>query len=168
MADASQDSSLPPAKPAWTEGQKRAILSGFANLNSRLDELNAAVERSDSQSVFAKYDNDMTPEDIRAIRAGFAKLRQAMSAQLQDAGIAQNAPRSSLRWLLRVNLTYMAVALADLAPKNLRAYGPLDPAAKAAAEGMQESLAECFASSRRASRRAEGTFDPWPVADGLL
>ncbi len=132
----------PAAKPAWSEGQKRAVLSSFANLNNRMDEMLAALERSDPASPFARLENDLSAAEMQIVRDGFTRLRQMMLAQLQEAGIVQDGRRSSLRWAIRVNLTYMLVALADLSVKNLSAYGSLDPAAEAAILRMQQTLTE--------------------------
>jgi GTP-binding protein EngB required for normal cell division len=119
---------------------KRTILFGFLDIHRRLAEMEAMLAGSLVSSPFSQYVNDLSPTERRVIEDYFNRVRSVMLALLQEADIALEVRRTSLRWALQCGITSLSVAVAELGPERLRAYGPLDADSQALARKVQQEL----------------------------
>lgn len=125
----------------FTDAQRRTIAAGFADIDRRLKEMEAALVEAADESPFGAYQPDLTPAEIEALRGAFDRIRKTMLAWLDAHAIAPAGQRTSLRWALRVRLSALGVALADMGVGHLRGYGPVSDEVAAAAARIQEDLA---------------------------
>jgi GTP-binding protein EngB required for normal cell division len=120
--------------------QKRSLLFAFLDVHRRMAELEAAIEQSGISSPFSQYVADLSPTEVKVVRDYFARIRSTMLSCLQEAGIPLEVRQTSLRWALQVGMTFLHVAVAEMAPARLRGYGPLDAAGAEAVVRMQQDL----------------------------
>src|SRR5207245_2514755 len=91
-------------------------------------------------SPFAQYVTDLSPTESKVVQDYFARIRTTMLACLQETGIPLEVRRTSVRWALQVDLSFLHIAVAEMAPERLRGYGPLDAAGREAVIKMQQDL----------------------------
>jgi GTP-binding protein EngB required for normal cell division len=120
--------------------QTRSILSGFLDIHQRMADMEAMLDQSTIDSPFAKYVNDLSPTEARVVRDYFTRLRDVMGARLQATGIPLEVRRTSLRWALQCGMTFLSIAVAEMAPKRLEGYGRLAPDGEAIAVRIQQEL----------------------------
>jgi hypothetical protein len=115
------------------EPQKRAILFSCLDVHRRLADMESMLAQSLTPSPFSRYTNDLSPVEREAVRAHFARIRAAMLAGLQEAGVPLEVPRRNVRWALHCGMAALDVAVTDLSPDRLRAHGSLDAEGRAQA-----------------------------------
>jgi GTP-binding protein EngB required for normal cell division len=127
---------LPPKLFAWRRlpmtslnpSQRQSVLFGFIDVHRRMAEFEAFITQSTTSSAFSQYVGDLSPTESRVVQDYFARIRSTMLACLQEAGIPLEVRHTSLRWTLQVGMTFLHIAIAEMAPERLRGYGPLDSA----------------------------------------
>src|SRR5262245_28512365 len=122
------------------EYQQRAILFGFLDVHRRLAELESLLDQCLLPSPFARYTNDLAPEEHAAVHVHFARIRASMLARLREAGIPLEVPRQGVRWALSCGLSSLDSAVGEIGPQRLLGYGPLDPLGVAQAGKIQQEL----------------------------
>jgi hypothetical protein len=120
--------------------QKRAILLGLLDIDRRLAELEAMLAYNPTSSPFCHYVNDLSTGQLQLLPEFFARLRATMLAGLKKCGISLDIPKTSLRWIIHVQLLSLQVAVADLGPGKLKGYGSLNPTGKAQVVELQQEL----------------------------
>jgi GTP-binding protein EngB required for normal cell division len=122
------------------EYQKHSIRAGLLDVHRRMAEFEAAIAQSAIPTPFSPYVNDLSPTESKVVQDYFTRIRTTMLACLQEAGIPLETRRTSLRWTLQVGMTFLHVAVAEMAPERLRGYGPLDEADARAIVKIQQDL----------------------------
>jgi hypothetical protein len=122
-----------------SDSHKRAIYFAFLDIHRRMAEVEAMMARRQT-SRFDTHRNDLSPEEVEKARAGFARLREAMQECLADSEISLDSQPTSVRWALQCCMSSIAIAISEINPARLKAYGPLDSAAEGRIKEIQESL----------------------------
>jgi hypothetical protein len=122
------------------EPQKRALLFSCLDLHRRLAEMESMLAQSLTSSPFSRYTNDLSPAECGAVRELFARIRAAMLAGLQGAGVPLEVPRRNVRWALHCGLSVLDIAATDLGPDRLCFHGPLDGPARAQVGHIRQEL----------------------------
>jgi hypothetical protein len=120
--------------------QQRSIVCGFLDIHRRMGEIEALMKQDHAESPFSEYADDLTLPERRTVEEHFAKLRATMLHCMQDAAIPPDVPRTSLRWKIQCTLTFLHIAVLEMSPERLRAYGPVDPAAENQIKQIQQDL----------------------------
>jgi GTP-binding protein EngB required for normal cell division len=120
--------------------QKQSILFGFLDVHRRMAELEAAITQSGISSPFSQQVGDLSPTEVKVVQDYFTRIRTTMLSCLQEAGIPLEVRRTSLRWTLQVGMTFLHIAVAEMAPERLRGYGNLDAAEAEAVVKIQQDL----------------------------
>src|SRR5262249_28994076 len=122
------------------DSQQRSIVCGFLDIHRRMAEIEALLKQDDSESPFSEYVNDLTPDERKAVDNDFANLRDAMAASMQEAAIPPDVPRTSLRWKIQCTLTFLHIAVLEMSPERLQAYGHVDAVAESQVKNIQQKL----------------------------
>ncbi len=122
------------------ESQKQSVRAGLLDVHRRMAEFEAAIAQAAIPTPFSQYVNDLSPTESKVVQDYFARIRTTMLAGLQEAGIPLERRPTSLRWTLQVGMTFLHVAVAEMAPERLRGYGPLDEADARAIVKIQQDL----------------------------
>ncbi len=127
--------------------QARAVTATFVYVNELLAEIVRMV-RGDV-TPFDRQRVDVPAREAEAVESVVRSIRRRMLEVLADLGIAEPEPDTSARWSARTSLLYAEVALSELTPKHLRAYGAIeDHEAEAVAQAaveLREMIAEAGA-----------------------
>src|SRR5947208_1418972 len=89
------------------DAQKRSVLFSFLDLHRRMVEMESLLAQGPGSSPFAQYINDLSPTEAKVVRDYFDRLRARMLACLEEAGIAVDVQRTSVRWGLQVGMTFL-------------------------------------------------------------
>lgn len=119
------------ARDALTADQRRRLRVALEEFGQRLDEAERLVLAVPTDSPFERYVPDLTPALRDTLRADLASLRQATAATLAELGLTPGGPRCTVSWAARALAIGLGGTLEELAPRRLRAYGPVpEPVAK--------------------------------------
>jgi hypothetical protein len=125
---------------ALNDYQQQAIRSGFRDVHRRLEEMEAMILQSGTDSPFARYVNDLSPTGSKVMQDYFGRIRDAMWTCLNEAGILLEVRRTSLCWGLQGGLAFLGTAVAELAAERLNGYGRLSAEGRIQADHIQHEL----------------------------
>ena len=151
-----------------SDSHKRAIYFAFLDIHRRMAEVEAMMVRQET-SRFDSHVNDLSAEEVDRANAGFARLREVMQDCLTDSQISVESEPTSLRWAWQCCMSSIALAISEINPARLKAYGPLDSAAEMKILHIQESLRRVQAGLKAGKdpREPQGPNAPGPSgADG--
>jgi hypothetical protein len=143
-----------------SDSHKRAIFFAFLDIHRRIAEVEAMMARQETLP-FDKHVNDLSREEMEHARQSFARLREVMQGCLRESQISIESDPTSVRWALQCCMSSIAIAISEINPARLKAYGPLDASAELRIQEIQESLrrilAEVNASNDRGGSQALDT-----------
>jgi len=122
-----------------SDSHKRAIFFAFLDIHRRMAEVEAMMARH-MTSPFDTHVNDLSPTEMDRAHDSFARLRQVMQDCLGDSQISMESRPTSVSWALQCCMSSIELAISEITPDRLKAYGPLDSAAKVSIQQIQESL----------------------------
>jgi GTP-binding protein EngB required for normal cell division len=122
------------------DSHKRSVLFGLLDIHRRMAEMEAMLTQSTIQTPFSQFVNDLSPTESQVVRDYFARIRTTMHACLHEAGIPLESRRTSVRWSLQVGMTFLSIALSEMAPERLRGYGALDATGEANVVKIQQDI----------------------------
>jgi hypothetical protein len=122
-----------------SDSHKRAIFFAFLDIHRRMAEVEAMMVRHQT-SRFDSHINDLSPEEVDRAHNGFARLREVMQDCLRDSQISMSSQPASVHWALQCCMSSISIAISEINPNRLKAYGPLDSAAEMRIQQIQESL----------------------------
>jgi hypothetical protein len=127
--------------------QARAVTATFAYVSELLGEV-LRVARGDV-TPFDRQRMDISPEEAALLEDVAKAVRGRMSEAVVDLGIPAPMPDGSALWNARTSLHYADIALSELTPHHLRAYGAIgDAEAREVAEvadGLRKMIADTHA-----------------------
>jgi hypothetical protein len=127
--------------------QARAVTATFTYVNELLAEI-LRVGRGEV-TPFDQQRTDVSALEAELLEQAVRAIRTRMLEVLADLGIARPEPDTSARWSARTSLLYADVALSELTPGHLRAYGDIEDreaeAVAQAATGLRKMIAEAGA-----------------------
>jgi hypothetical protein len=122
------------------EAQKRSLAMGIWDIARRLEDLEFYLTPGEQPNPYMRYLHDLSADEVRLVRDGFARLRSVMLAFMQANGVTFEVPPASLRWALQVNVAALHVTVAELGPSRMRGYGPLAEEDRTAVEQLRREL----------------------------
>ncbi len=153
----------------FSDSHKRAVYFALLDIHRRMAEVEAMMARQQT-SRFDTHANDLSAEESQRALLGFARLRDVMQDCLSDSQISVESQPTSVRWALQCCMSSIAIAISEINPARLKAYGPLDSAAESKIREIQESLRRVVAGLQAGNEQAEDPLsDPsrLPGADAL-
>ena len=118
----------------------RAIRATFAHVSDLL----SGVARAGHGELtpFDRQLQDLSPDEVRRLTGLVEVIYERMLQGLQRLGVPRDEPEVSARWSVRTALLFSDIALSELSPRSLRAYGALG-------EGEGEAVTEVAGDLRK-------------------
>jgi hypothetical protein len=149
----------PPAVQTLNPAHARAIRATFKHVSELLEQA-ARVARGDV-GPFDRQRPDVSREEADRLAALVEEIQARMIRVLERLGIAGPEPETSARWSIRTALLFSDIALSELSPEALRAYGALGEAEGAAIDAAARELRQLVGHAMHAAR--DPTPPPKPV-----
>lgn len=105
--------------------QRQRLLVTCKHIDKLLGDIEATLNASASKSVFPIYVGDINSSQRSAIESYIAHIRRRLLQALATQSLAPEAPHISAAHAVHVNLTFVDIAIAELAPQHMRGYGPV-------------------------------------------
>jgi GTPase Era involved in 16S rRNA processing len=122
------------------ESHQRRLLASARYADKLLSEIEAILAASESKSPFPKYRPDVSLHQARLIRAHIARFRDHLVRVLAGFGIETGTARFGSLHSIRVNLTFVRIAVQEMGPGYLRGYGAFPEEAAAELRGLCAEL----------------------------
>jgi GTP-binding protein EngB required for normal cell division len=154
------------------EGQRRRLFSNAQYADKLLSDIEAILNASESKSIFPKYAADLSPAQAKLIRSYIARFRNQLARAMDGLSIVSETPALGSLHSIRVTLTFVRVAVQEMAPHYLRGYGELAESVApqlqglcAELEGLLERLGAALADAPAAD--LEARLERLQTAGGL-
>ena len=154
------------------EGQRRRLFSNAQYADKLLSDIEAILNASESKSIFPKYVADLSPAQAQLIRSYIARFRNQLARAMDGLSIVSETPALGSLHSIRVTLTFVRVAVQEMAPHYLRGYGELAESVApqlqglcAELEGLLERLGAALADAPAAD--LEARLERLQAAGGL-
>lgn len=105
--------------------QRQRLLITCKHIDKLLADIEATLDASSSASVFPSYVADISLIQREMIEDYIARLRTQLLQVLAGQSLAPEPPHISAAHAIHVNLTFIDIAIAELAPHYMRGYGPV-------------------------------------------
>ncbi len=105
--------------------QRQRLLVTCKHIDSLLSTIEATLSDTASKDVFPVYIDDVRPEQRGMIEDSILRMRQHLLGVLSTQSLAPDAPSISAAHSINVSLTFVEIAIAELAPHYMRGYGPV-------------------------------------------
>ena len=105
--------------------QRQHLLITCKHIDKLLGDIEETLNAAASKSVFPNYVGDITPLQRKTIEDYIARLRGQLLQVSAGQALAPEKPRISASHSIHVGLTFVEIAIAELAPRYMRGYGPV-------------------------------------------
>ena len=105
--------------------QRQRLLITCRHIDKLLGDIEATLNAAASKTVFPSYVNDVTPAQQKTMEDHIARVRGQLLQVLAGESLAPEPPRISAAHSIHVNLIFVDIAIAELAPRYMRGYGPV-------------------------------------------
>jgi hypothetical protein len=119
--------------------QRQRLLVTCKHIDGLLGHMEETLSVAASKGVFPSYVGDITPLQRKAIEGHIARLREQLLQVLAGWSIIPERPHISAAHAIHVDLTFIEIAIAELAPHYMRGYGPVS---EQGAAGLCSAIAE--------------------------
>ena len=119
--------------------QRQRLLVTCKHIDKLLGEIEETLNATASKSLFPRYVNDITGQQRKAIEDHIKGFRAKILSVMEGQSLALEEPTISAAHSIHVGLTFMDIAIAELAPGYMRGYGPVS---EEAAADLREVIAE--------------------------
>ncbi|HLI63551.1 MAG TPA: hypothetical protein VKV05_09130 [Terriglobales bacterium] len=120
--------------------QRQRLLITCKHIDKLLGDIEATLNAAGTNTIFPNYVNDVTPAQRRTIEEYIAHVRDRLLEVLARQSLAPEEPRISARHSIQVNLTFIDIAITELAPRHMRGYGAVSQEGAADLNGIVEEL----------------------------
>jgi GTP-binding protein EngB required for normal cell division len=120
--------------------QRQRLLITCKHIDRLLGDIEATLNAAASKSVFPSYVADITPIQRKTVEDYIAGIRGQLLQVLAGESLAPEQPHISAAHSVGVNLTFIDVAIAELAPHYMRGYGPVSEEGAADLNGIVSEL----------------------------
>jgi GTP-binding protein EngB required for normal cell division len=131
--------------PLLSEAQQRHLRVTCEHIDKSLGEIEAVLDQANSSAIFPKYHTEIPAAQRRTIEGYIARIRAQLLRVLEGQKISPSKPAISALHSVRVNLTFVGIAVDELAPRYMRGYGELAEAAANDLNGIVGELQGLFA-----------------------
>jgi GTP-binding protein EngB required for normal cell division len=122
------------------EAQRRRLLSNAKYADQLLSDIEAILNASESKSIFPRYIPDLTPAQAKLVRNHIARFRDQLARVMDGLGIVHEGPAFGSIHSIRVTLTFVRIAVQEMAPKYLRGYGAVPESVAPQLQGLCAEL----------------------------
>jgi GTP-binding protein EngB required for normal cell division len=122
------------------ESHRRRLLVNAQYADRLLSDVEAILSASESKSPFPKYRPDVSLHEARLIRSHIARFRDHLSRVLPAVGVESDGARFGSLHSIQVTLSFVRVAVAEMAPEYLRGYGELSDRSASELRGLSVEL----------------------------
>ena len=122
------------------EAQRRRLFSNAQYADKLLSEIEAILNASQSKSIFPRYVADLTPPQAQLIRSYIARFRNQLARAMNGLGLAPERPALGALHSIRVTLTFVRIAVQEMAPHYLRGYGEVAASVAPQLQGLCAEL----------------------------
>jgi hypothetical protein len=105
--------------------QRQRLLITCKHIDRLLEDIEATLNAAASKSVFPNYASDISSAERQTIEDYVARIRTQLLQVLAGQSMAPEEPRISAAHSIYVNLTFIEIAVTELAPQYMRGYGPV-------------------------------------------
>jgi GTP-binding protein EngB required for normal cell division len=120
--------------------QRQHLLITCRHIDKLLGDVEATLSAAASKTVFPNYVSEITPVQRKTIEDYVARVRGQLLQVLAGQSLVPEQPRGSAVHSIHVNLTFVEIAIAELAPHYMRGYGPVSPEGAADLNGIVAEL----------------------------
>jgi GTP-binding protein EngB required for normal cell division len=120
--------------------QRQHLLVTCKHIDKLLGDIEVTLNATGSKTVFPNYVNDVTPAQRKTIEDYIARVRGQLLQVLAGQSLVPEKPRVSAIHSIHVNLTFVDIAIAELAPHYMRGYGPVSDEGAADLNGIVAEL----------------------------
>jgi GTP-binding protein EngB required for normal cell division len=120
--------------------QRQHLLVTCKHIDKLLGDVESTLKAASSKTVFPSYSNDVTPIQRKTIEDYTARVRGQLLQVLAGQSLQPEKPRISAIHSIHVNLTFVDIAIAELAPHYMRGYGPVSDTGIADLNGIVAEL----------------------------
>ena len=120
--------------------QRQHLLVTCKHIDKLLGDVESTLNAASSKTVFPSYSNDVTPIQRKTIEDYIARVRGQLLQVLAGQSLQPEKPRISAIHSIHVNLTFVDIAIAELAPHYMRGYGPVSETGIADLNGIVAEL----------------------------
>ena len=120
--------------------QRHHLLITCKHIDKLVGDVEGTLNAAASKSVFPNYVGDITPLQRKTIEDYIARIRGQLLRVLAGQSLAPEPPRISAAHSAHVNLTFVEIAIAELAPHYMRGYGPVSQEGAADLNGIVAEL----------------------------
>lgn len=120
--------------------QRQHLLVTCKHVDKLLGDIEATLNVAGSKTVFPNYVNDVTPVQRKTIEDYIARVRGQLLQVIGGQSLAPEKPRVSAIHSIHVNLAFVDIAIAELAPQYMRGYGPVSDEGTADLNGIVAEL----------------------------
>lgn len=124
----------------FNESHRRRLLANAPYADKLLSDVEEILNASESKSPFPKYRPDLSPHRTRLIRGHISRFRDHLSRVLPAIGIQPDGARFGSLHSIRVTLSFVRIAVQEMAPEHLRGYGDLSDGASSELRGLCAEL----------------------------
>jgi len=107
------------------EAQQRRLLANAKHADELLSNIEETLTASESKSAFPNYRPDVSMHQARLIHSHIARFRNHLSRVLAAVGVKHEGPQFGSLHSIRLALTFVRMAVQEMAPDCLRGYGDL-------------------------------------------
>ena len=118
------------------ESHRRRLLANAQYADKLLSDVEEILNASESKSPFPKYRPDVSLHQTRLIRGHISRFRDHLSRVLSAVGIKGGGARFGSLHSIRVTLTFVRIAVEEMAPEHLRGYGDLSDGTASELRGL--------------------------------
>lgn len=122
------------------EAQQRRLLSNAQYADKLLSDIEAILTASESKTIFPKFRPDVSPLQIKLIRNYIARFRDQLGRVMEGLGVVHKGPAFGSLHSIRVTLTFVRIAVQEMAPDHLRGYGELPASVIPQLQGLCSEL----------------------------
>ena len=120
--------------------QRQHLLITVKHIDKLLGEVEATLNAAAAKTVFPNYLHDLTAVQRKTMEDYIARVRGQLLQVLSAQSLAPEPPRVSVVHSIHVNLTFVDIAIAELAPHSMRGYGPVSEEGAADLNGIVSEL----------------------------
>jgi len=111
--------------------QRQRLLITCKHIDRLLSDIEATLDATAAKTLFPNYIEDIAPAERKTIEDDVIRIRSHLLEVLASQSLAPDEARISAVHSVEVNVTFVEIAIAELAPRYMRGYGPVSEEAVA-------------------------------------
>jgi hypothetical protein len=131
---------LPNSSSSLNPSQRQRLFITCRHIDRLLGDIEATLNATASKTLFPNYIADITTAERATIENDIAAIRAQLLEVLACQSLAPEQPRISAAHSVDVNLTFVEIAIAELAPHYMRGYGAVSAEAAADLHDIAQTL----------------------------